>query len=202
MFDNRNIIVLTNAGYADIVRENLPEIPIGNVIAEPAVRDTAGAIGLAAAILTKVDANATMTVVTADQLIEPDEVFQSVVKDSLTFLKANPEALITYGIKPTYAATQLYKGPTRFVLGASGHIAGVVNPPAANKYGYWTNDALPVDPNQWLEAAQMHEGSWWTDWNAWEQPFNGEQVPAREPGAGALPALEDAPGSYVKARTA
>jgi len=107
IFDNRNIIVLTNAGYADIVRENLPEIPIGNVIAEPAVRDTAGAIGLAAAILTKFDANATMTVVTADQLIEPDDAFQSVVKDSLTFLKANPEALITYGIKPTYPATQL-----------------------------------------------------------------------------------------------
>ena len=102
----------------------------------------------------------------------------------------------------TYAATQMYKGPIRFVLGASGHIAGVVNPPAANKYGYWTNDDLPPVPDEWLAGAQMHEGSWWTDWNEWEQPFNGEQVPAREPGAGALPALEDAPGSYVKVRTA
>ena len=100
----------------------------------------------------------------------------------------------------TYAATQLYKGPIRFVLGASGHIAGVVNPPAANKYGYWTNDQLPTEPNQWLAEAASHDGSWWTDWNEWEQQFNGDQVPAREPGAGALPALEDAPGSYVKAR--
>ena len=71
MFDHRNIIVLTNAGYADLVRENLPELPYGNVIAEPGVRDTAGAIGLAATILTKYDADATMAVVTADQLIEP-----------------------------------------------------------------------------------------------------------------------------------
>ena len=100
----------------------------------------------------------------------------------------------------TYAATQLYQGPIRFVLGASGHIAGVVNPPAANKYGYWTNDELPTAPGAWLEGAQFHEGSWWTDWNDWEQQFNGDQVPAREPGSGGLPALEDAPGSYVKVR--
>ena len=76
VFDHRNIIVLTNAEYADIVRENLSEIPPSNVIAEPAVRDTAGAIGLAAAILTKYDSNATMAVVTADQILEPDDVFQ------------------------------------------------------------------------------------------------------------------------------
>ena len=100
----------------------------------------------------------------------------------------------------TYAATQLYGGPIRFVLGASGHIAGVVNPPAANKYGYWTNSELPPEPAAWLEGAEMHDGSWWTDWDEWEKPFNGEQVPARQPGEGGLPALEDAPGSYVKTR--
>ena len=76
IFDKRNIIVLTNAGYADIVREELPEVPYGNVIAEPAVRDTCGAIGLAAAVISGYDAEATMVVVTADQLIEPDDVFQ------------------------------------------------------------------------------------------------------------------------------
>jgi polyhydroxyalkanoate synthase len=102
--------------------------------------------------------------------------------------------------KSTYAATRLYGGDVRFVLGASGHIAGVINPPAANKYGYWTNDACPVDPDRWLASAEAHEGSWWTDWNEWASAFNGKQVPAREPGDGALAVLEDAPGSYVKTR--
>lgn len=101
----------------------------------------------------------------------------------------------------TYAATQLYQGPIRFVLGGSGHIAGAINPPAANKYGYWTNETNPTEPAAWLESAQAHEGSWWNDWNEWVGQFNGEQVPAREPGAGELPALEAAPGSYVKLRT-
>jgi mannose-1-phosphate guanylyltransferase len=106
VFDARNIIVLTNAGYADIVRENLPEVPYNNVIAEPLVRDTAGAVGLAAAILTKYDADATMAVVTADQLIEPDVVFQQALEDALYFINKNPDCLITFGIKPAFAATQ------------------------------------------------------------------------------------------------
>ena len=106
IFDTRNIIILTNAGYADIVRENLPEIPFNNVIAEPVVRDTAGAIGLAATILTKYDADATMVVVTADQLIEPVDVFAQAVRDALIFVNNNPDELITFGIKPTFAATQ------------------------------------------------------------------------------------------------
>ena len=99
-----------------------------------------------------------------------------------------------------YAGTQLYKGPTRFVLGASGHIAGVVNPPAANKYGYWTSESLPADPNSWLEGAEKHDGSWWTDWQNWVTPHGGKMVPARTPGVGALKPIEDAPGSYVKQR--
>jgi mannose-1-phosphate guanylyltransferase len=107
VFDWKNIIVLTNAGYADLVRENLPELPYGNVIAEPAVRDTAGAIGLAATILTKYDRGATMAVVTADQLIEPDDVFQKAMKDALTFIHTNPDAMITFGIQPAFASTQL-----------------------------------------------------------------------------------------------
>ncbi len=107
IFDIRNIITLTNAGFADIVRENLAELPYDNVIAEPAVRDTAGAIGLAATILTKYDPEATMAVVTADQLIEPPEVLQQALEDALVFVNNNPDNLLTFGIKPTFPSTQL-----------------------------------------------------------------------------------------------
>lgn len=102
--------------------------------------------------------------------------------------------------RTTYLGTQLLAGPKRFVLGGSGHIAGIVNPPAANKYGYCTNEALPVTADAWLEGSQAHEGSWWLDWAKWVEPFNGKLVAARQPGDGKLPALDDAPGSYVKAR--
>lgn len=102
--------------------------------------------------------------------------------------------------RAAYAATQLYTGPVRFVLGMSGHIAGVVNPPAAKKYGYWTNNELPADPEAWLAGAEAHEGSWWLDWKRWVSRYNGKKVPARVPGDGGLAVLEDAPGSYVKVR--
>jgi polyhydroxyalkanoate synthase len=98
----------------------------------------------------------------------------------------------------TYAATQLYRGPKRFVLAGSGHIAGIVNPPSSGKYGYWTGDELPPDPEAWLAAATHREGSWWNDWAAWNAARSGSMVPARQPGGGGLPALEPAPGSYVK----
>ena len=101
--------------------------------------------------------------------------------------------------KSTYAATRLYGGPIRFVLAMSGHIAGVVNPPAANKYGHFTGE-LAETPDAWLEAATAHEGSWWPDWDAWVSGHDDGEAPAREPGAGALPAIEDAPGRYVKVR--
>ena len=102
--------------------------------------------------------------------------------------------------KSTYAGTQLLSGPVRFVLGMSGHIAGIVNPPSAKKYGYWTNDELPEDCDQWLAVAQSHQGSWWPDWKKWVQRYNGKKVPARVPGDAALAVIEDAPGSYVKVR--
>jgi mannose-1-phosphate guanylyltransferase len=107
VFDYRNIIIFTNSGYADLVREDLPELPFNNVIAEPVVRDTAGAIGLAATILTKYDTNATMAVVTADQLIEPPEVLRQAIKDALVFVNKNPDDMVTFGIQPTFASTQL-----------------------------------------------------------------------------------------------
>ena len=107
IFDTRNIIILTNANYVETVRRELPELPYENVIAEPAVRDTAGAIGLAATVLTKYDSDATMAIVTADQVIEPAEMFQLAIKDALTFVNKNPDDLLTFGINPTFASTQL-----------------------------------------------------------------------------------------------
>ena len=104
--------------------------------------------------------------------------------------------------RATYAGTQLVSGPVRFVLGASGHIAGVINPPAANKYGYWVGKTLPEDPEAWLDRAEQHQGSWWTDWTKWVARHGGGQVPAREPGSGELAVIEDAPGSYVQVRGA
>jgi polyhydroxyalkanoate synthase len=102
--------------------------------------------------------------------------------------------------KTTYLGARLLGGPVRFVLGGSGHIAGIVNPPAANKYWFWTNDASGLAADAWLAGASKHEGSWWTDWAAWVSGFGGEKVAPRVPGEGALPAIEDAPGSYAKLR--
>ena len=102
--------------------------------------------------------------------------------------------------KSTYAATQLYKGPVKFVLSASGHIAGVINPPAAGKYCYWTNAKTPKDPDAGLAGAAQHDGSWWPDWQKWISRKSGGQVAARVPGDGKLAPIEDAPGSYAKVR--
>jgi polyhydroxyalkanoate synthase len=102
--------------------------------------------------------------------------------------------------KSTYAGARLFKGKVRFVVGGSGHIAGIVNPPAANKYGYWTNEKLTAKPKEWLDTATQHPGSWWTDWAEWVRAYAGDNVRARIPGKGKLKAIEDAPGSYVKLR--
>ena len=96
-----------------------------------------------------------------------------------------------------------FAGPKRFVLAGSGHIAGVVNPPAAQKYQYWVNESDAATLDEFVEAAEEHKGSWWPDWLAWLKQQDGEMVKAagaRIPGAGKLKAIEDAPGSYVKAR--
>lgn len=106
MFDLRNILVLTNADYVDMVRENLIELPEENVIAEPAVRDTAGAIGLAATVLSKYDPESTMAVVTADQTLEPAEVFSAAMQTALSFVNENPESLVTFAVEPTFPSTQ------------------------------------------------------------------------------------------------
>ena len=101
----------------------------------------------------------------------------------------------------TYQGSRRFGGPVRFVLGGSGHIAGVINPPPSTKYGYWTNDARAADAEQWLRGAEHHEGSWWPDWQAWLVRKSGAKVAARDPAAGGLPPLEDAPGNYVKVRS-
>ncbi|HEY0113620.1 MAG TPA: class I poly(R)-hydroxyalkanoic acid synthase [Allosphingosinicella sp.] len=99
--------------------------------------------------------------------------------------------------------TKHFQGPLKFVLAGSGHIAGVVNPPEAQKYQYWTNEAKAETLEQFVEGATEHKGSWWPDWVSWIGALNDRKVPAkgaRVPGKGKLKALEDAPGSYVKAR--
>jgi len=102
----------------------------------------------------------------------------------------------------TYMGTQIFTGPIHFTLAASGHIAGVINPPAGNKYCYWFTDKKPpADPDEWLAHAKQKDGSWWPDWDAWVKKHSGkEQVPAREPGGGKVKAIADAPGSYVSAK--
>ena len=88
----------------------------------------------------------------------------------------------------------------RFVLSASGHIAGVVNPPAAGKYCFWTAAKTPADPDAWFLAAKQTDGSWWPDWQKWVKTHAGPQIKARKPGNAKHKPLEDAPGSYVKVR--
>ena len=99
-----------------------------------------------------------------------------------------------------YHGARRFGGPVRFVLGRSGHIAGVVNPPASGKYGYWTHRRPPPDPDAFLARARRHEGSWWPDWVAWLRRRSGSPVPARDPEQGRLRPLEEAPGSYVRRR--
>ena len=102
--------------------------------------------------------------------------------------------------KSTYRGTQLLGGTKRFVLAASGHIAGVVNPPEGGKYNHWINEELPPDPEAWFAGATELAGSWWPDWHRWVLSHGKAQVAARVPGEGKLPAIEDAPGSYVQVR--
>jgi polyhydroxyalkanoate synthase subunit PhaC len=103
--------------------------------------------------------------------------------------------------RSTYAATQLYRGPVKFVLSASGHIAGVINPPGG-KYGHWENEKDPQTSDEWLATAIPQPDSWWPTWESWISQYGGGEVPARHPCDGRLKPIEDAPGSYVKVRAA
>ncbi|MDB5891948.1 MAG: Poly(R)-hydroxyalkanoic acid synthase, class [Polaromonas sp.] len=105
-----------------------------------------------------------------------------------------------------YATTQHLPGKKRFVMGASGHIAGVINPPSKNKRSYWTNDKLPANQfpatqAEWLKTASEHPGSWWIDWSVWLKGHAGKRVAAPKGyGGGGYKAIEAAPGRYVKAK--
>jgi polyhydroxyalkanoate synthase len=100
--------------------------------------------------------------------------------------------------RATYRGTHLLGGENRFVLAASGHIAGVVNPPEGGKYSHWINLDLPDDPEDWFKGATEMAGSWWPDWHRWISAQDKRQVKARVPGDGRLAPIEDAPGAYVK----
>lgn len=96
----------------------------------------------------------------------------------------------------SYPAVHLFKGPLKFVLAGSGHVAGVMNPPARNKYGFFTNSEFPVSADEWVRNAIKQEGSWWTTWDDWTKPFSGEKVVPLT----SYPFLEPAPGAYVRER--
>ncbi len=122
------------------------------------------------------------------------------IKVPCYFLSAREDHIAPW--RSTYLGARLMSGPVRFVLAGSGHIAGVVNPPAANKYGYWASSRkkLPEEPSAWLEKAGQKEGSWWPDWQAWIGKLDDTLVAARKPGDGELEIIEPAPGSYVAQR--
>jgi polyhydroxyalkanoate synthase len=103
--------------------------------------------------------------------------------------------------KNTYAGRHFFGGPTRFLLGGSGHNAGMINPPAANKHGYWTNDEAPADAEAWLAGAGQKPGSWWPEWQGWlDAAAADDKVKARKVGSGKLKAGAAAPGDYVRVR--
>jgi polyhydroxyalkanoate synthase len=107
--------------------------------------------------------------------------------------------------KSAYQTTQLMRGSMRFVLGESGHIAGVVNPASKNRRSYWVSEGTtqPADPEAWLATAEQRPGSWWTDWNAWLAQFSGGEIKAKKRlGSARYKVIEPAPGRYVKQRVA
>jgi polyhydroxyalkanoate synthase subunit PhaC len=99
-----------------------------------------------------------------------------------------------------FKSVNLFGGPVRFIIAGSGHIAGVINPPAAKKYQYWTNNKGAKDIEAWRKGATEHLGSWWPDWDQWLSKLSGPKIPARQPGDSGLKVLGDAPGTYVKVK--
>jgi len=103
--------------------------------------------------------------------------------------------------KTAWLSTRHLKGDTRFVLGASGHVAGVINPPSKNRRSYWLSDQPSTSAEEWLAGAGEVPGSWWSNWNAWLEGFSGgERAAPKKPGNAKYKAIEPAPGRYVKVR--
>ena len=117
------------------------------------------------------------------------------------FIQASKEDHIA-PFKSVFKNIELFSGPTELMLAGSGHIAGVINHPAANKYQYWTNTKKKKyeTAEEWFDDAKEHPGSWWPYWDKWLSKKSGPKVPARDPAKGKLKPIEDAPGSYVKIR--
>ncbi len=143
-----------------------------------------------------------------NKLIEPNGIELDGVKLDLSKITA-PKYFISCAQdhiavwEGTYKGATVVGGDTRFVLGGSGHIAGIVNPPHKKKYGYWTNDKLPESSEEWYREAKHNEGSWWLDWQEWVvKQGDMEMVDAREPGSGGLEVIEDAPGTFARRRIA
>jgi len=103
--------------------------------------------------------------------------------------------------RSVYRGVKLFGGPVTFIMAGSGHIAGVINHPAASKYQYWTNAALPATADSWVAQAVEHPGSWWPNWALWLAEKSGPMVAARDPARGKLKPLEDAPGSFVRVKS-
>jgi len=103
--------------------------------------------------------------------------------------------------RSVYKGARLFGGPVTFTMAGSGHIAGVINAPAAQKYQFWTNSGLPSSVEEWQSGAVEHPGSWWPHWIEWLKARSGGQVAARDPADGRFPPLGDAPGEYVKVRS-
>ena len=104
--------------------------------------------------------------------------------------------------KSAFRSKDLIGGEARFVLAASGHVAGVINPPLRNKRSHWLNDDLGSDPQGWFDAAQEQPGSWWPDWDAWMKLHSSGTVPApTQQGNSHFPLIEAAPGRYVKQKS-
>ena len=140
-----------------------------------------------------------------NNLVKPGKV--TVCGEKIDFRKVDLPVYI-YGsredhivpIEGAYASVRHLPGKKRFVMGASGHIAGVINPPAKKKRSFWTNEQLPKTHAEWAQGATEQPGSWWPDWMSWLKPHAGKQVPApKRYGKGTqYKAIEPAPGRYVK----
>jgi polyhydroxyalkanoate synthase len=140
-----------------------------------------------------------------NKLVKPNGIEINGVPINLTKIKTPTYIMATKEdhIAPwvsAYLATQVYDGPVTFTLADSGHVAGVINPPAKKKYGYWVNENLPPKAEDWFHAAKELPGSWWTHWAKWQQSLAGGKVKARKVGSTQHKAREAAPGSYAKLR--
>ncbi|MCK5284409.1 MAG: class I poly(R)-hydroxyalkanoic acid synthase [Alphaproteobacteria bacterium] len=119
----------------------------------------------------------------------------SKIKTPAYFLSTREDHIAPW--KATYEGTQMINGEATFTLAASGHIAGIVNPPNKKKYCYWTSKETPSNPDKWMENAKEHDGSWWPHWQEWIKDFGGTKIEARE----IKNPIEPAPGSYVRVKS-